>query len=75
MSRSIGIDLGTKRVGIALSDSLNMIASPLKTLTFYNQKDLLEQLRKVITEFDIKTIVLGLPLSMNGMDSSQTKKN
>ena len=74
MSRSIGIDLGTKRVGIALSDSLNMIASPLKTLTFYNQKDLLEQLRKVITEFDIKTIVLGLPLSMNGMDSSQTKK-
>ena len=74
MGRSLGIDLGTKRVGIALSDNLNIIASPLKTLTFNNREDLLEQLGAVINEFDVKTIVLGLPLNMSGIDSPQTKK-
>ena len=73
MGRTLGIDLGRKRVGIALSDNLNMIASPLKTLTYYNQKDLLITLSKLIFEFDIKTIVLGLPLNMSGTDSTQTK--
>ena len=73
MSRSLGIDLGSKRVGIALSDNSNIIASPLKTLNFNNQKDLLSQLKEIINEFDVKTIVLGLPLNMNGIDSPQTK--
>ena len=74
MGRSLGIDLGIKRVGIALSDNLNMIASPLKTLTYYNKKDLLIQLSKLILEFDVEIIVLGLPLNMSGTDSLQTKK-
>ena len=74
MGRSLGIDLGAKRVGIALSDSLNIIASPLKTLTFNNQKDLLRQIELVISEFNVKTIVLGLPLNMSGIDTPQTKK-
>lgn len=74
MSRYIGIDLGSKRVGLALSDRLNMIASPYKTLTFKNDQDLLDQLRFIIIDFEIKTIVLGLPLNMNGEDSAQTKK-
>ena len=73
MGRILGIDLGSKRVGIALSDNSNIIASPLKTLTFINQKDLLDQLRKYITEFNVKTIVLGLPLNMRGIDTPQTK--
>ena len=74
MGRSLGIDLGTKRVGIALSDKLNIIASPLKTLTFNNKQDLLKQLGELITDFNVKTIVLGLPLNMSGIDSPQTKK-
>ena len=74
MGRSLGIDLGSKRVGIALSDNSNIIASPFKTLIFNNQKDLLNQIQELINEFDVKTIVLGLPLSLNGIDSPQTKK-
>ena len=74
MGRSLGIDLGSKRVGIALSDKLNFIASPFKTLFFNNQKDLLSQLGGLINEFDVKTIVLGLPLNMSGIDSSQTRR-
>ena len=45
MSRCIGIDLGSKRVGLALSDKLNMIASPYKTLIFKDEQDLLNQLK------------------------------
>ena len=55
MGRSLGIDLGSKRIGIALSDNSNIIASPHKTLIFNNQKDLLNQLGELINEFDIKS--------------------
>ena len=74
MSRSIGIDLGSKRVGLALSDKSSMIASPYKTLNYKNEQDLLDQLRVIIEDFKVGTIVLGLPLNMSGKDSAQTKK-
>ena len=74
MSRSLGIDLGSKRVGLALSDKMSMIASPFKTLTFKNEQDLLDQLKFIIVDFEVKTIVIGLPLNMSGEDSAQTKK-
>ncbi len=74
MSRCIGIDLGSKRVGLALSDKMNMIASPYRTLIVKNEQDLLDQLRLIIIDFKVKTIVLGLPLNMKGGDSIQTKK-
>ena len=74
MGRSIGIDLGSKRVGLAISDKSSMIASPYKTLTFKNEQDLLDQLKIIIVDFKVKTIVLGLPLNMSGGDSTQTKK-
>ena len=74
MGRCIGIDLGTKRVGLALSDSLNIIASPLKTLTFIDNDDLISKLSNVINDNNVKTIILGLPLNMSGVDTEQTKK-
>tara|TARA_A100001015_G_scaffold151692_1_gene168180 strand:- start:9 stop:416 length:408 start_codon:yes stop_codon:yes gene_type:complete len=74
MGRSIGIDLGSKRVGLALSDKSSMIASPYKTLNYKNEQDLLDQLRMIIEDFKVETIVLGLPLNMSGEDSAQTKK-
>jgi len=74
MNRSLGIDFGLKRVGLALSDKMSMIASPYKTLTFKDNEDLLDQLRLIIVDFKVKIIVLGLPLNMNGEDSIQTKK-
>ena len=74
MSRCIGIDLGTKRVGLALSDSLNIIASPFKTLTFIDNDDLVSKLSNIINDNNVKTIILGLPLNMSGVDTEQTKK-
>lgn len=74
MGRCIGIDLGTKRVGLALSDSLNIIASPFKTLAFIDNNDLVAKLSKIINNNNVKTIILGLPLNMSGVDTEQTKK-
>lgn len=74
MGRCIGIDLGTKRVGLALSDSLNIIASPFKTLTFIDNDDLISKLSNIFNDNNVKTIILGLPLNMSGVDTEQTKK-
>ena len=64
----IGIDLGRRTVGLAISDELEMIASPLNTYRI-RENDLQEALnyvKMVIEEKGIKKIVLGLPKNMNG---------
>ncbi len=66
--RAIGLDLGSKTVGIAISDSLGMLARPVKTIRFM-EDDYEDALDKVLTEIndnEVSTIVLGLPKHMNG---------
>ena len=74
MGRALGIDFGTKRVGLALSDRSNMIASPYKTLNYVSEKDLITQLETIVTNNDIEILVLGLPINMKGEDTAQTIK-
>ena len=74
MGRALGIDFGTKRVGLALSDRSNMIASPYKTLNYVSEKDLINQLETIVTKNDIEILVLGLPINMKGEDTAQTIK-
>ncbi len=59
----LGLDLGTKTLGLAISKG--QIATPLKTITYDNKNTLLEQLDKIIQEYKIEVIVLGLPKNMN----------
>ena len=65
--RILGLDLGTKTLGVAVSDNLEIIASKYGTLTFEseNYDDALNKLKPVIDEFKITTVVLGLPKNMN----------
>jgi|TARA_B100001079_G_scaffold11137_1_gene9083 putative Holliday junction resolvase len=74
MGRALGIDFGTKRVGLALSDRSNIIASPYRTLNYVSEKDLVAQLETIVSENDIKILVLGLPINMKGEDTVQTTK-
>ena len=74
MGKALGIDFGTKRVGLALSDRSNMIASPYKTLNYVSEKDLITQLETIVTKNDIEILVLGLPINMKGEDTAQTIK-
>ncbi len=76
-SRLLGIDLGTKRIGIAISDYNQKIATPLQTLDKSKQGKLIEELESIITENDIKGIIIGNPINMNGTygKSSQSAKD
>ena len=76
-SRLLGIDLGTKRIGIAISDYNQKIATPLETLDKSKQGKLIDELESIITENDIKGIIIGNPINMDGTygKSSQSAKD
>ena len=63
--RVLGLDLGTKTLGVAVSDKTNTLASPLKTIAFQNYDNLLIELKMIIDEYQITDLVLGLPKNMN----------
>jgi len=63
--RILGLDLGTKSLGIAVSDDTNTFALPLKTIKFNSFKESLDEVLKIIEEKNIGLIVLGLPKNMN----------
>ena len=65
--RYIGLDLGTKTLGISISDETKTIASPLKTLRFSenNNDEILNELQEIVKEFSVEKVVLGLPKNMN----------
>jgi putative Holliday junction resolvase len=64
--RTLGIDLGTKRVGLALSDEGGRMATPFEVLTISSPDQALEKVLLVIENEGVKRIVLGLPLNMDG---------
>ena len=76
-SRLIGIDPGGKRVGIALSDENKIVATPYTTIIKENYKDLVDQIQKIVKEYDIDGIVIGNPINMDGTEgpSSQSAKD
>ena len=76
-SRLLGIDLGTKRIGIAISDYNQKIATPLQTLDKSKQGKIIDELESIITENDIKGIIIGNPINMDGTygKSSQSAKD
>lgn len=73
--RVIGLDLGNRTVGIALSDYLGIIANPVGTFRFEEQDldSALEQVITVIKENQVEKIVLGLPKNMNGTIGPQAE--
>ena len=71
--RILSIDYGTSRVGFAVSDLLHIIATPLKTIKNKSIQDLLKNIGQIVKEYDIRSIVVGLPLGLNGKETKQTK--
>jgi putative Holliday junction resolvase len=74
MSRFLGIDHGAKRVGVAISDPTLTIAQPLKTITFSSSNKLLSEIQKVVRDFEVVRVIVGLPLTLKGTDSEKTKE-
>lgn len=66
--RLIGFDLGTKTLGISISDTTRMIASPHSLIIKDKQVKTFEQISKIISEFGIVGCVIGLPLNLDGSE-------
>ena len=76
-SRLLGIDPGKKRIGIAICDENKIIATPYTTIIKKSFSDLLVQINKIISDNDIRGIVIGNPINMDGSasQSSQSAKD
>ena len=70
----LGLDVGSRRIGVAVSDPLGITAQGLETLERRNKKYDFEYLRRVIRQYEIKEIVVGLPLRMSGAEGTQSEK-
>lgn len=70
--RYLGLDYGTKTLGLAISDVTATIATNLKVIRYSNSEELIKELSRVIEEYKVSELVLGLPLNMNGTDSTRT---
>lgn len=69
--RILGIDYGERRIGLAISDALGLIANGLPTLPHRSEEQVMGVLRQTITERGVEEIVVGLPRNMNGSLGSQ----
>lgn len=72
--RMLGIDYGEARVGLAITDELRITAQGLKTINYNgNDKKLLLELDEIVKQYEIDTIVVGMPLLMNGDKSKRAE--
>ena len=72
--RTLAIDYGDRRVGLAVSDLLGITAQPVGYLTVNGDRDALRQLAPYVQEYQIKKFVLGLPKNMDGSEGSRVEK-
>ena len=71
--RLIGLDLGSKRIGVSICDEKQLIATPFKTINRSSANELIKELRIIIKENNIKGIIIGNPLNMDGSSGSSAQ--
>ena len=74
MNRILALDYGDKKIGVALSDPMHIIAKPFKTLDNTTNENILLELNQIISEYDVEKIVVGLPITLKNKYSIQTEK-
>jgi putative Holliday junction resolvase len=72
MQRVLAIDYGEKRVGLALSDLMQIIGSPFKTIQ--NNPELIAEIQSIIKEKEVGCVIVGLPKGMKGQMTAQTER-
>ena len=72
--RKLGIDYGDSRVGIAITDALNITVQGLETIHHQgNDKIVLKRLEELLAEYEIDTLVIGMPINMNGSKTERVE--
>ena len=72
--RILGLDIGDRRIGVAISDPVEIIASPLTVITRDNESSTLDAIVRLVDQYDVKRIVIGLPYSLDGSLGIQASK-
>lgn len=73
MYKVMGLDVGTKRIGVAMSDFLLLTAQPCETISREPEKVAIETIERYCKENSVKKIVIGLPKNMNGTIGAQAE--
>ena len=73
MARYMGLDVGTKTIGVAVSDGLEMLAHPVCTLTRRGVRKDVEMLSPLLTEHDVHSLIVGLPLELDGTEKRSAR--
>ena len=74
ITRTLGLDIGDSRIGVALSDPLGILATPLTIIKRDDDQTAVEEIVTVIRENDVGLVIAGLPLNMNGSEGPQAGK-
>jgi putative Holliday junction resolvase len=72
--RILGLDVGSKTIGLAVSDPLGITAQGLETIRRQNKRLDLGRLERVVQDYDVKEIVVGYPLRMSGAEGTQAER-
>lgn len=70
--RIVALDLGTKWIGVAVSDELQILTRPVRTITRTSWKKLLLLVKDILNEFDAVALVIGLPYNFDGSESEMS---
>lgn len=73
MSRIVGLDIGKKRIGIAMSDAMCIIAQPVETISREPEQVAVEKIKEICKKNDVKIIIAGLPKHMNNTIGEQAQ--
>ena len=73
--RYAGLDVGTKTIGVAISDKTNSISIPLKTIRFLNLADAMIEIKNIVIENGITDIAVGLPKNMDGSQGAASQRS
>jgi len=72
--RALGLDIGSKRIGVAISDQSGMIAQALETIVSAGSERDLRRLLEIVRDYDVTEIVIGVPYNMDGSEGPQVEK-
>lgn len=73
LKRLLALDVGTKRIGVAVSDPLNIFATGLETISRLPETNAIDAITKLCKQYNVDKIILGLPINMNGTEGEQVK--
>ena len=69
----LGLDIGSKRIGVAISTSDMTGALPLRTIKYSNMKEFLKEINEIINLHEVKALIIGLPLNMDGSEGKSAQ--